>query len=789
MRRFLSSLAAVPLLVFAVPAMAQTTSNSSFNVSWSALDPGNDWAAQIIQNIFPVSGSGGAWSTQTTVIAQMVGQLTGFVAAIAMAYLCYATIMQIYRGAETSRLLSNNMSSFFAVRLGFAAIMMFPIPGVGFSVGQAAVVKMSLWGVGMASAVYKNAVQALGPEGMVIAQPMVPGTETIVLGLIQNELCRSMANVASNTVGASTQLVPEPTGVTIASGNGTSTVYDYNLSVGNVDSAPSCGAVTIATPQATTTLAGVSVNQAAIQQQALTTVLQNDIAGPVQTVAQALFSSRKTTSLEALQSILTTATRDYNAQLTTAAQNITQSLTNAITASNKGAAPAETAAEQTALNQGWTAAGAYYLEFAKLNGQTLSLLSAVPQLTPPSYAGFGPSLSSDLAPLIQSAQAFMATLQAEVDTQDNVNEPAGNDLIGGATPGTDGSGVISQVFRSLNLNDYILRQLETAIAPTSSTSWTDPFAALMGLGNTLVTISISAMGLAAIASSKVATAASATFSALSGNIEGSILSIGAHMSINFLATPIFALILALLIPGLTIAFVLPMIPWVMWMAGVMGWIILVCEAVIAVPLWMLAHMTMQGEGLHGKAAEGYALLFNVIFRPTLMLFGLFLGYFVFAAMSLLIRETFGIAAGFVLEGGWFVSNFIGIVVLISIFVMTHVIAALAAFRMISLVPHHVPRLIGFDGANRVDIDQFSKDAAIVGVGGALTAVNQGMRNALSNANQSSLAAPQGKLTGPESHGGNGVHPSGPSNPSPGSGGMDTTTRAATDVPPPSNEEL
>jgi hypothetical protein len=36
---------------------------------------------------------------------------------------------------------------------------------------------------------------------------------------------------------------------------------------------------------------------------------------------------------------------------------------------------------------------------------------------------------------------------------------------------------------------------------------------------------------------------------------------------QFFATPIFFGCMALLIPGLTIAFVLPMIPWVMWIAG------------------------------------------------------------------------------------------------------------------------------------------------------------------------------------------------------------------------------
>jgi hypothetical protein len=139
---------------------------------------------------------------------------------------------------------------------------------------------------------------------------------------------------------------------------------------------------------------------------------------------------------------------------------------------------------------------------------------------------------------------------------------------------------------------------------------------------------------------------------------------------------------------------------------------------IAVPLWMLAHMTFGGDGLHGRAIEGWGLLFNVVFRPVLMLVGLFLGYFVFDCMSWLIRESFGIAAGFPLDNGWLVTNFVGMGVLLSIFVMMHVVAALTSFRLVALLPHHLPRLLGFSAANRVDIDDFQNRAAW-GIGGTV----------------------------------------------------------------------
>ena len=63
---------------------------------------------------------------------------------------------------------------------------------------------------------------------------------------------------------------------------------------------------------------------------------------------------------------------------------------------------------------GWSAAGAYYLEFSRLNGATLSLMSGVPRVERPSYLGLGPALSADVAPLSAAAEAFMEARVAAI---------------------------------------------------------------------------------------------------------------------------------------------------------------------------------------------------------------------------------------------------------------------------------------------------------------------------------------------------------------------------------------
>jgi hypothetical protein len=188
-------------------------------------------------------------------------------------------------------------------------------------------------------------------------------------------------------------------------------------------------------------------------------------------------------------------------------------------------------------------------------------------------------------------------------------------------------------------------------------------------------------------------------------------------------------------------------------------------------------MTFGGDGLHGRAMEGWGLLFNVVFRPTLMIIGLFLGYFVFDCMSWLIRSSFGIAVGFVLQNGWLVTNLIGVAVLLCIFVSTHVIAALMSFRMVSLLPHHLPRLVGFTSANRVDMDAFQQRAAWAPSGlvasGAANAIEGGGRQ-FGNSVQQLPRGPAGYISG-SGKASDDVRG--------GSANMDSTLRASTESSP------
>jgi len=786
----LLALLTLSVLTHVSPALAQTiTATNPSDVSWAALSPGNDWSAQVLQSLFPIPGgtyttvSIGATGHESTVIQTLVGQFTGFIAAIACAFVCYTTLMSIHRAAETSRILGNGQSWMFVARVGFAGIMMFPIGG-GFSAGQSLVMNSAMVGIGMAKAVYANAIQAVGPDAATIAQPMIPGTETIVEGLISSELCMALINIASNN-GSGSPLVPTPQPIAVNDPVSTSNptgggyiTYRYSLSTGNESGNPVCGTVTVREPQTNmTTVAGVWVDMAAVQQATLNSILTGYIRSQVQTVAQNLYTTKTAAALVPLQGILTSANSAYTALLTTQATSIQSAINGALQSQAANARAGNMDLLTSELQQstlGWTAAGAYYLEIAKLNASTLSLLNATPVTTAPTYDGLGPAISADLAPMVTAAQEFLTTLSTVAPTTYGTNTPSGiPTTLADSKDAATNSTLLTRLFSGLNLSNAVLHTITSFLLPSTQV-WTDPFGGLMSLGQFLINTSLIALGAAALLSSATTSTGAAIWNFLTGNWGAAAATVAGHAIMSFMGVPIFSGLMLIMIPGITIAYVLPMIPWVMWMAGVCGWIILVCEAMVAVPLWMLAHMTIGGDGLHGRAIEGWGLLFNVVFRPTLMVIGLFLGYFVFDCMSWLIRQSFGIAAGFVLTNGWIVTNFIGIAVLLGIFVMTNVVAALMSFRMVALLPHHLPRLIGFSAANRVDMEGFYQQAAM-GPGGDIARLTRnslaGGARSFNEGSRQLRGRPAGYIADPT---GGAVNTG---------GAMDTTLRATTDISP------
>jgi defect in organelle trafficking protein DotA len=74
--------------------------------------------------------------------------------------------------------------------------------------------------------------------------------------------------------------------------------------------------------------------------------------------------------------------------------------------------------------------------------------------------------------------------------------------------------------------------------------------------------------------------------------------------------------------GVMLSFMVPLYPFLIFVFGVIGWFIMVIEAVVAMPLVALGITHPEGHDLLGKAEQALMLALGVFLRPALMVMGL-----------------------------------------------------------------------------------------------------------------------------------------------------------------------
>ncbi|MEM6903757.1 MAG: DotA/TraY family protein, partial [Pseudomonadota bacterium] len=180
----------------------------------------------------------------------------------------------------------------------------------------------------------------------------------------------------------------------------------------------------------------------------------------------------------------------------------------------------------------------------------------------------------------------------------------------------------------------------------------------------------------------------------------------------------------MLLPGFLLGYLFPYLPWLLWVGGLVGWFILVLESVIAAPLWALAHMRMDGEGIMGPAGnQGYMLALALLLRPALMLIGLLSGmvliyvFVPFLGVSILAVSDLNRSAGSPID-------LMGTLMSVGLLAFVVVTTCYKAFGMINQVPDRVLRWIGSGGSSDGREDDFRSGAfALVNTASIGTAVS------------------------------------------------------------------
>ena len=96
---------------------------------------------------------------------------------------------------------------------------------------------------------------------------------------------------------------------------------------------------------------------------------------------------------------------------------------------------------------------------------------------------------------------------------------------------------------------------------------------------------------------------------------------------------------------------LPMLPFVLFMATSIAWILLACEAVVAAPLWAAMKFAPGGEDMMGSSKNGYGMLLGVAIRPAFIVLGLCAALIVIDPLLNFFNSVFFVAVKNSLQGG------------------------------------------------------------------------------------------------------------------------------------------
>ena len=150
----------------------------------------------------------------------------------------------------------------------------------------------------------------------------------------------------------------------------------------------------------------------------------------------------------------------------------------------------------------------------------------------------------------------------------------------------------------------------------------------------------------------------------------------------------------LLVIGAALAYVIPMVPYIFFTLGTVAWLASLVTAIIATPIWTIAHATPAGHDAFGSGEKGYLALLDLLLRPPLMLIGLLIGLVLTTAGDTLISS--GLAQAMQSTQTTSVTGLVGMLIGLGIYLAMSASVVFFSFRLIHSLPGQVMRWVGAD---------------------------------------------------------------------------------------------
>lgn len=400
--------------------------------------------------------------------------------------------------------------------------------------------------------------------------------------------------------------------------------------------------------------------------------------------------------------------------------------------------------------KGWAGAAIWYNRIAEMNGAVTTAVLNVP------YPSLYPDVMEHIyrkKKLLNQDVSFSTRYQPFISEEDTVKYRKSKD-----------AQIANALWWAFNLWQADANGSSTHAAPTGNAMIdsinavfgteglynirrnpeSHPLAQVVGVGRSLVEASIRNLTLSV---------AGGSAANLLGFIDSSIKSITKIQS-SFLVTVTMVALTA----GFVLFYIVPFLPFIYFFFAVGGWIKGIFEAMVGAPLWALAHIRIDGNGLPGQAGvAGYFLIFEIFIRPILIVFGMLASISIFSALVSVLHQTFDLVTAnvggfdhgleltgsFVEVGGTatsvpagtemldFARNAVDEFFFTVIYTIIIYLMAMSSFKLIDLIPNNILRWMGQSVATfndqREDAAQGLVGKATIGAQQTSSALGGGLR--------------------------------------------------------------
>ena len=539
--------------------------------------PGDLSISKILQPIFGSLFGGASGSGP---FAAMLGIFNGSAMTIGGLLLAYTFVAGTMQTAHDGEMLGKKWSSMWLpIRTALGVGMTVPMAG-GFCVAQLLVGYLATQGIGLADKLWDGFTHSAFTSSNLAPKTTLPEVSTIAQQLLKNMVCMASGNALIQSDPSSKNINSLPYAAQDYSTPGyTPTAADYSVEpLATPITIPAdhgrnygkngdneCGSVHFAYSfeQNLSPSAFASI---------LSTKAERDTAAQAIVTAHqaALVSMEAPLGTLATQIITPNSTPDYTL-LQKASDSYTQNLAASLSGVFGQGDQLLDPIKATSSSDGWIMAGAWFMKIAQLQDAMHSAAAAVPSVKQPSSSTkFKDAFSSyeGFIKNIPGADGFLAQTQKEDD---------GWHLFDGGDPLNKATKKMSQ---------WVAKKLQ--LDPSRH-----PVMAAKDFGDVMMGFAEVGMGIAIVVN-------------FGSSIVGSV--------IMALTLPSFAM-------GAMLSIYTPVIPFIVFFGTALGWILLVCEAVVAAPLWAVMHLTPNGDDLMGGARQGYMLMLGLLLRPSLIIFG------------------------------------------------------------------------------------------------------------------------------------------------------------------------